>query len=408
MRLNLLLLFGIIGISSWAQPNDQELISRLGKIQAVVPLQFDVDVRSRIYDYQKSSNSANVETLRRFLTFDKGLKAIFIERNVPEELRYASISLTNFNYTENGKDGKEGPFALRYRIATRNNLTITNYIDERRDVLKAAVAFCEEIKLLYERHGDWRLALTAYNSNEDEWLKAWTLAGDNRDFETVSSFLPYSVKGTYAQFVAASYWAHYYKEMGYKINPLALSTETVSVLKYTTLYQLASKLNMDYKLLKELNPTYKKNVIPHTDEAFYLVIPTTRVNLFYELGDDVYVYASTPVYTHTEVKVIENVVHDTIINTIAEEQVPITTQTPAAKSNLATIYYTVRKGDMLFKIADLYDCDISQIQLWNDINGEFIDINQKLKIVVPISELSYYKKIDKLTDKELTFILKKD
>ena len=110
MRPNLLFLFGILYLSCFSQTSDKEITARLKRIQSEIPLDFNAAVRAQIADYQKSSKPANIETLRKFLTFDNALKAVFIENKVPGELRYASISLTNFNLTEKGVDGKEGPF----------------------------------------------------------------------------------------------------------------------------------------------------------------------------------------------------------------------------------------------------------------------------------------------------------
>ena len=142
MRPSLLFLFGILFLSCFSQTSDKEITARLKRIQTEIPLAFNPIVRAQIADYQKSSKPSNVETISKFLIFDNALKVVFTENKVPVELRYASISLTNFNLIEKGVDGKEGPFGLRHRIAIKNGLVITNYIDERRDVLKSAAVFC--------------------------------------------------------------------------------------------------------------------------------------------------------------------------------------------------------------------------------------------------------------------------
>jgi hypothetical protein len=92
MRPNLLFLFGILYLSCFSQTSDKEITARLKRIQSEIPLDFNAAVRAQIADYQKSSKPANIETLRKFLTFDNALKAVFIENKVPGELRYASIS----------------------------------------------------------------------------------------------------------------------------------------------------------------------------------------------------------------------------------------------------------------------------------------------------------------------------
>ncbi len=399
MRPSLLFLVGILYLSCFAQISDKEITSRLKRIQSEIPLDVNLEVRAQITDYQKTTKPANIETIRKFLTFDVALKEVFIEKKVPVELRFASISLTNFNLCEKGVDGKEGPFGLRHRTAIKNGLVITNYIDERRDVLKSAAVFCKEITRLHELYRDWRLAITAYNANEDDWLKAYALAGDARDYNMVCSYLPDIAKNTYPHFVAATYYASFYKEMGYKARPTAINTGIVPVSRYTTLEHLSTVLNVDNKLLKELNPTYKKYVIPQTTSPFYVTIPFTRINQFYELGNEVYVYAPLPVLPIAEEKAKD---------TISDAPVKAKEEVPVVQSTTTTVYYKVRKGDILLRIADLYDCEVSELRQWNNIRGNKIIVNQRLKIVVPSSQLSYYKKIDKLPKSELTRITLKD
>jgi membrane-bound lytic murein transglycosylase D len=156
---------------------------------------------------------------------------------------------------------------------------------------------------------------------------------------------------------------------------------------------------VDYKLLKELNPTYKKYVIPQTTSLFYITIPSTRINHFYELGDEVYVYTAPPA-----LPILEEKEKDTTVITpvIPHEDAPV------VQSTTATVYYKVRKGDILLRIADLYDCEVNELRQWNNIRGNKIIVNQRLKIVVPSSKLSYYKKMDKLPKSELNRIMLKD
>ena len=60
---------------------------------------------------------------------------------------------------------------------------------------------------------------------------------------------------------------------------------------------------------------------------------------------------------------------------------------------LAMLTYTVKRGDGLGRIADKYDCTITEIKKWNKLKSNTIMPGQKLKIYVPKSKLSKYKKI---------------
>ena len=45
----------------------------------------------------------------------------------------------------------------------------------------------------------------------------------------------------------------------------------------------------------------------------------------------------------------------------------------------------MKKGDTLFKIANRYGCEISELKAWNQIRGNRIDPGQKLAIHQPLS-----------------------
>ncbi|MBL7837208.1 MAG: LysM peptidoglycan-binding domain-containing protein, partial [Bacteroidetes bacterium] len=62
-----------------------------------------------------------------------------------------------------------------------------------------------------------------------------------------------------------------------------------------------------------------------------------------------------------------------------------------------TITYTVKQGDGLLLLADIFDCRVSDIKKWNGMRKDAIFKGQKLKIKVPKSKVAYYKKINTMT-----------
>ena len=78
MRPSLLFLVGILYLSCFSQISDKEITSRLKRIQSEIPLDVNLEVRAQITDYQKTTKPANIETIRKFLTFDVALKELFI------------------------------------------------------------------------------------------------------------------------------------------------------------------------------------------------------------------------------------------------------------------------------------------------------------------------------------------
>ena len=400
MRASLVFIFFCLQILSYGQQVDEELAARLDSIESVLPLDYNDNVRQHLLEFTGTYNKRFDKILKNFITYDNYLKDIFISYNVPEELRFAAISLSKCENLISLSEGREGYFKMRYRTATSHGLSITNYIDERRDVLLSAEAFCKELSLIYGRTNNWQSALMTYAVGDLEWQKAKVLSRDTiGDFWTINKYLPFEYGSEYPKFIAAVFFANYYSEYDYKANPLTLMTEQVLVEKYTTLYQLSSRLGIDNKLLRELNPIYKKNIIPNVEKQYYLTLPSSRSSTFYELGDKVYNYTPTAVYTGTEVKIVQ--AESTNEQTLETVDVD-------SESDYNQAIYHVRSGDILLKIADLFDCGVVDIKRWNKLSSDFLDINQEIIIKVSPDRKAYYQKIDKMTNEERKAVMRKD
>ncbi|MDA8886106.1 LysM peptidoglycan-binding domain-containing protein [Bacteroidia bacterium] len=400
MRASLTVIFFCFQILSYGQQTDEDLASKLVSIESVLPLDYNEEVRQHILEFTGTYNKRFKKILKKYVTYDNYLKDIFISFNVPEELRFAAISLSRCENLVSLSEGREGYFKMRYRTAINHGLSITNYVDERRDVLLSAEAFCKEISLIFSKTNNWQSAFMTYAVGDLEWQKAKVLSRDTiGDFWTINKYLPFEYRSEYPKFIAAVFLANYYTEYDYKSNPLTLMTEQVLVEKYITLYQLSSRLDIDNTLLRELNPTYKKNIIPSVEKEYYLTIPSSKVSTFYDLGDQAYNYTSTPVYTGTEVKFVQAETKN--------EQTPETEEV-VSDNDYNQITYHVRNGDILLKIADLFDCGVVDIKRWNQLTSDFLDINQEIIIKVSPDRKAYYQKIDKMSNEERRAVIKKD
>jgi len=378
MRFSLICFLFFLFLEVFAQSTSQDIEQKLLRIQGEVPLDFN---------------------------------SVFIEQGVPTELKYACISLSNCENIQALTRGREGFFKMSYRVAKSHGLHISNYVDERRDVPKAAKAFCKEISSIYSKTQDWRSAITIYSCGDEQWNKARILSKDTaNDYWQISKFLPHEARSEYPKYVAAVYLGNFYSDYGITANSLALDLEQVPVLEYTTLYQISTRLGITLKLLQELNPIYKRNIVPSSEKAYLLTLPSSQASEFNNLGTEVYNYAKLPTYTSTEVKVIDNGTSSQPARTIQIRDTVYLNTGELIDEDDGTdhVVYFVRSGDILLKIADLFDCEVVQIMRWNNLDGDDIDINQKLMIKVPLERKSYYKKIDKMTNAQRAMILKND
>lgn len=392
---------------TFAQLNEADVISRLALVQNQVPLDYSMQSRPFVQEYVSNYANRTGKMLERFNGIDKDLIEVFNANKVPIELRYACISFSNCENSFTESSGREGIYMLDYNVAQKHGLYISNFVDERRDPIKAAIAFCAEMNALFAKSSDWKTALTQYASGQLEWQKAAGRASDSlQQFEAIAAHLPYNYKMVYSKYLAAVYIANYYKQHNISGNGLTIKKELVPIGQYATLFHLSEKLEMEYNLLKELNPIYKKGIIPNSGRNYYLVLPVKKVNKFYELGEDVYDLPQITEVAAVEEQGNKELEKPTISTEVVKQELPI--QVKKEVSGKRTIIYVVRKGDAISIIADYYDCYVSDIKRWNGLRSTRINYGQRLKIVIPASKYDYYIRINKMSSAELNRIRNKD
>ena len=382
MRNSLLLFCFLFGYLANAQSVQRSIPSLLDSIQKDIPLEYNDLVAEQIEKYTKAKNINAEQSLNTFMMYDDSLKQIFTANDVPVELRFAALSLSQCNNNSSQAGGREGFYSLTYRVAKNHGLRITNYVDERRNVQKAAEAFCKEIKQIYATTNDWKSTLTIYIGGEVEWNKAKLISKDStNDFWAINKHMSQEESKVYPAFVAATYFVNYYKNHGYSVKPKQeLATGEVPILKHTSFYLLSTTLDIEKNKLKELNPTFKKQVVPQVSVPYTIRIPTDKVALFYAKGDTVYSYRNVEPEAEKELEKKD----------VSEPEKP---KLPSK----ATLINRVKSGDALLLIADIYDCTLSQLKRWNNLRSNRINVNQRLYVKVPQSKKAYYLRMNRMS-----------
>ncbi len=376
-----------------AQVNDSLVQSRLDTIPSSIPLDYNTDVKLKIEAFVRNYDNKTSIALERFFRIDSSLIDVFNENNVPIELRYACISLTGCDNFYHTTEGKKGYFKMKYNVAKSNGLYVSNFVDERKDKLRAAKAFCLELNRIYVLCNNWQEAYTRYCGGNLEWQKALTLIKDSTyGFWDVNNALPSRYKEEYPKLIAAMYIANYYLNHRIIVKSDNIITENVLVSDYLPLYRVSRILNIDHNFLQQLNPIYKKGFIPNSGKTYYLTLPIEYVDAFYEKGDTIYGDAYAAVDSFSNLKSNEI----------------ITPKSVMVEKPKINVRYTVKRGDALSLIADYFDCTMSEVKRWNGIRGSRIYANQRLTLKVPASKASYYRKINSMSLDQKKRIARKD
>ena len=268
-----------------------------------------------------------------------------------------------------------------YHTGKQYGLQVTSYVDERSDVLKATQAACEYLEYLHDRFEDWDLALAAYNSGPGNVSKAIRKANGKRNYWNIRQFLPKETRSYVPAFYATYYLFEYNNE--HQIHPKNdhinfYQTDIISIKKHLSFEQIQKQLPINEKLLKQLNPQYKLNIIPGTkNKAYSLTLPKNLSNRFnpYETDNQSSEVKEQPEY---------------II--------------PTKKNS-----HVVQRGENLKSIAKKHNISIQQLKKWNGLQTDYLIENQRLvvKTVTPIKEVdTSAKKLVKKSEYHYTYQVK--
>jgi len=117
------------------------------------------------------------------------LKVIFTEERVPPELVWIAEVESSFNPRARSPAGATGMFQLMPATARSLDLSVGFFTDERLHPEKCARAAARYLRQLYNRFGDWRLALAAYNCGEGR-VSALLKKHKGKTYDDINAYLP--------------------------------------------------------------------------------------------------------------------------------------------------------------------------------------------------------------------------
>lgn len=139
-----------------------------------VPLR-DPEIRERLEKELVTlcyRQSTTLLTLKRAPRWKSQVVAILAEKGVPKDFFYlAAIESELDPYANSGK--AEGFWQFRPLTAIQEGLEVDTMknvrlrqVDQRRDVVRATVAFCQLIRKNFQRLNNWTIAAAAYNAGQ--------------------------------------------------------------------------------------------------------------------------------------------------------------------------------------------------------------------------------------------------
>ena len=275
------------------------------------------------------------------------------EYDLPLEFKYLAIVESALKPHARSRSAATGLWQFMYATGKIYDLKVTSYIDERSDPLQSTIAACEYFTFLYKMFNDWELVLAAYNGGPGYVSRAMRKSGA-KDYWSVRPYLRKETQNYVPKFIAVNYIMNYASEHNIYPTPYKFTmaeTDTVSVNQSMTFEVLSETLGVDIDIIKELNPIYKRNLIPVSKKGTANIrLPYKAVVNFVNNSDSIYAYSET----------------------LQEKYVAMD----------APIVHRVKQGEYLGRIANQYHTTIGRIKNWNNLSSNNLRIGQKLVIYV--------------------------
>ena len=308
-----------------------------------VPVEINDKVVSFIKAFQTVRHESIQNALDRSGIYMDRFKTIFRENGLPEDLAYLPIIESGFRTNAYSRARAMGIWQFIRSTAMLYSLRVDWVIDERKDPEKSAHAAAGYLKFLYEKFGDWYLALASYNGGPGKVARAIQRVG-SRDFYRLAQtrYLRRETRNYVPAFIASLLIAKSPEKYGFLRNApdqMYLELKTVEIISPVSLKSAAALLGVPYENMRALNPEIVNDFTPFNKKTYLLRIPGS-----------------------SDPSPLEQL-----------KQLP-------PKSRYFSGWYRVQKGDSLYSIARKFRTSVNKIKEVNKLRSNLIKPGKRLLI----------------------------
>lgn len=282
------------GVRSNGDASDLTIEQRLKRIQTTMELPLNSITKPYINKYANQMKRS-VSVMLAAMNFYRPIFENALEKyNLPYELEFLPVIESALRPGATSPAGAAGLWQFIPSTGKRYGLVINTLVDERRDPVKSTDAACRYLRDLYNRFGDWSLAIAGYNCGEGAVQKALARAGgrEGKTFWDIYNYLPRETRGYVPAFVGATYIMNYYCEHG--ISPMRASlpeqADTVVVKNNVRLSKVATECGVSLDQIKALNPQFRQDIVPAN---YAVTLPAQAAVNFAERQDEISASAYT-------------------------------------------------------------------------------------------------------------------
>lgn len=213
------------------------------------------------------------------------LGAILEEHGLPRDLIFLAMAESGFNNVAKSWAAAVGPWQFMPYTGKMYGLEQDWYRDERRDPIKATVAAARYLAKLYDDFGQWEVAAAAYNAGEGKLGRA-IKKYKSEDFWhlTKGKYLKAETKNYVPKIMALAIIGKNLKSFGFDDVEFhePLDFDEITVGANTDLIKLSEMMGVEFEEIQRLNPEVLRWFTPPNIAEYKLRLPPNTASKFAE------------------------------------------------------------------------------------------------------------------------------
>ena len=375
-----------------------------------IPLVMNKHVQLEIDQFTKHREKKFfIEAYKRSGKYRPQIVKALKEAGMPVELSWLPLIESGFKVNALSRARALGLWQFIPSTGYKFGLKRDKYIDERIDPVKSTQAAIEYLKELHQIFGDWSTVLAAYNCGEGQVLRVIRSQNINYldNFWDLYERLPRETARYVPRFMAALSIINNPEKYG--LDAIAvddpLEYEILTVSKQIHLKNIAKEIDVDEKILRELNPELRYHILPQ--EQYPLKVPPGKSEVLLANLDNIPIsYPPQPAYVYHRIRPGESLstiarrYHSSVAKIMRANNLHRSSFIVAgrklkipqrgtmsyrpiidhAKDSTIPSTHMVRRGDSLWIIAKRYGTTTKEIQSLNNLETTQLHIGQVLKL----------------------------
>jgi membrane-bound lytic murein transglycosylase D len=265
----------LLVLPTWLQEDPAQVASvlraqgvNLDLDEPAMPLHMNESVAYWIEAFQTTRRDEFDALLRRRGVFEGMIRDKLRERGMPQDLLYLAVIESGLSPVAESHVSAVGLWQFMGPTALDLGLRVDEYVDERRDPLRATDAALDYLEYLYGRFGSWYLAAAAYNAGPGRVERILNRHADGRTgdediYWEVLRYLPRETREYVPRLVATTILANDAESLGLAgEDSEAYEFELVFVPGRTSLTTVARSLVVDVGIVHDLNPHLVRGITP--------------------------------------------------------------------------------------------------------------------------------------------------